>query len=69
MPPFVYRCPTTGMNVQGWVADDATEGEIFYSITCTICTRMHLVNPKTGKVLGADEDWAERRTRRRTDRR
>jgi hypothetical protein len=56
MPPFVYRCPTTGMNVQGWVADDATEGEIFYSITCTICTRMHLVNPKTGKVLGADDD-------------
>ena len=27
MPPFVYRCPNTGLNVQGWVADDPTEGE------------------------------------------
>jgi len=26
MPPFVYRCPKTGLNVQGWVADDPTEG-------------------------------------------
>jgi len=58
MPPFVYRCPNTGMNVQGWVADDPTEGEdkTYAAITCTICTRLHLVNPKTGKVLGADID-------------
>jgi hypothetical protein len=27
MPPFVYRCPNTGLNVQGWVADDPPEGE------------------------------------------
>ena len=25
-------------------------------ITCTICTRLHLVDPKTGNVLAADED-------------
>ena len=58
MPPFVYRCPKTGLNVQGWVADDPTEGkgETYSAITCTICTRQHLVNPKTGKVLGVDED-------------
>jgi hypothetical protein len=24
---FVYRCPNTGFDVQGWVADDPTEGE------------------------------------------
>ena len=28
----------------------------YQSITCTICTRLHLVDPKTGRVLGADED-------------
>ena len=58
MPPFVYRCPNTGMNVQGWVADDPIkgEGETYQSITCTICTRLHLVDPKTGRLLGADED-------------
>jgi len=52
---FLYRCPNTGLNVQGWVADDPTEGETYQPIPCTICTRLHLVNPKTGRVLGADE--------------
>src|SRR5579863_1940560 len=58
MPPFLYRCPTTGMNVQGWIADDPTEGhdETFESVQCAICSQLHLVNPKTGKVLGVDED-------------
>jgi hypothetical protein len=58
MAGFVFRCPNTGMNVQGWVADDPTEGEgdAYQSIACLICTRLHLVNPKTGKVLGADPD-------------
>ena len=54
----IYRCPNTGFNVQGWVADDPTEseGKTYQPITCTICTRVHLVNPKTGKVLGIDKD-------------
>ena len=58
IPAFVYRCPNTGFNVQGWVADDPTEreGETYQPITCTICTRVHLIDPKTGKVLGADEN-------------
>jgi hypothetical protein len=45
------------MNVQGWVADDPTEGEgeTYQPITCTICTRLHLVDPKTGRVLGIDD--------------
>jgi hypothetical protein len=57
MPTFVYQCPTTGFKVQGfvedYVADDPARGEeSFEPVTCTICTRIHLVNPKTGKVLG-----------------
>ena len=58
MAAFIYRCPNTGMNVQGWVADDPSEGEseTYQAVLCTICTQAHLVNPKTGKVLGADED-------------
>jgi hypothetical protein len=56
MPPFLYRCPNTGLNVQGWVADDPSEeeAETYQPVTCTICTGIHLVNPKTGKVLGVD---------------
>jgi len=58
MPPFLYRCPATGLNVQGWVADDPnkSQAEIYAAVTCTVCTRIHLVDPKTGKVLGTDDE-------------
>jgi hypothetical protein len=58
MAPFLYRCPNTGLNVRAWVADDPTgraEGT-YDSFTCTACMRLHMVNPATGKVLGADDD-------------
>jgi hypothetical protein len=58
MAPLIFRCPSTGLNVQGWIADDPTEGEAesYETVTCTACTRVHLVNPKTGRVLGADKN-------------
>jgi hypothetical protein len=45
------------MNVQGWVADDPSgnEGEVYETVTCLGCTRFHLINRSTGKVLGDDE--------------
>jgi hypothetical protein len=58
MASFLFRCPNTGMNVQGWVADDlgkTSTDETYEAVTCTACARMHLVNAKSGKVLGADE--------------
>lgn len=59
MPVFIYRCPYTGLNVQGWVADDPELAEAdatYVSVTCVACTRMHLVNPSTEKVLGSEDD-------------
>jgi hypothetical protein len=57
MPPFPYRCPNTGDNVQAWVADDPEDEDLTYvQVTCLACAEAHLVNPKTGKVLGADDD-------------
>jgi hypothetical protein len=58
MAAFIYKCPITGLNVQGWVADDRsseTGNETYESVICTACARMHLVNPKTGKTIGQDE--------------
>ena len=54
MPSFIYRCPTTGFRVQGHVPEptDEGKGEQFEGITCLACKRIHLVNPKTGKLLG-----------------
>jgi len=61
MRPFLYRCPATGLSVQSFVADaapddDAANGESYESVTCIACKLTHLVNPKSGKVLGADSD-------------
>jgi len=52
MVPFTYRCPRTGEQVQGWTADDLNRnGDSYEPVTCTACGRIHLINPKTGKVL------------------
>jgi hypothetical protein len=58
MAPFIYRCPSTGLNAQGWIADDPVEAqaESYEAVTCIACTRVHLINPKTGRVLGVDDD-------------
>jgi hypothetical protein len=56
MATFIYLCPATGLNVQGWFADEppAGEGEVYDTVTCLACTRTHLINRSTGKVLGGD---------------
>jgi len=58
MVPITFRCPNMGLNVHGWIADDPTESEAesYVPVICTACTRTHLVNRKTGRVLGADDD-------------
>jgi len=58
MATFIYRCPTTGRNVQGWFADEvsANEGESYEAVTCLACKQVHLVNRLTGNTLGDDEE-------------
>ncbi len=53
MPAFLYRCPNTGLRVQGFIADDVgKDADSYKSITCLACQQVHLVNPMTGKVPG-----------------
>ncbi|MGB7834667.1 MAG: hypothetical protein WBL84_20905 [Xanthobacteraceae bacterium] len=59
MATFLYRCPTTGRNVQGWVAEEVNSDNgdnVYETLLCLACNRHHVVNPSTGKVLGADND-------------
>ena len=57
MPPFLYRCPNTGDNVQAWAADDPEDDDLTYvQVTCLACAQAHLVDPKSGRVLGAVDD-------------
>jgi hypothetical protein len=44
--PFIYRCPTTGLNVQGLAEDH------YQAVQCLACQGVHLVNPATSNVLG-----------------
>jgi hypothetical protein len=45
-------------NGQAWFAENvsANEGETYEPITCTACTRVHLVNRATGRALGGDNE-------------
>lgn len=57
MPPFLYRCPNTGQTVQAYTADDPDDDDLtFTQVTCFACAQTHLVNPKTGKVLGSEDE-------------
>ena len=58
MATFLYECPTTGLKVQGWFADDVSEsgGNTYELVTCLACQSAHLINPTTGKTLGSDEE-------------
>jgi hypothetical protein len=58
MAPFLYRCPKTGLKVQEWLADDTSGDDdgVYETVTCLACTRVHLINRSTGKVLGGDDE-------------
>jgi hypothetical protein len=61
MAVFLYRCPNTGQQVQGWIADDPTEddpdddADTYRSLACLACASVHLINPRTGKVFGSED--------------
>jgi len=53
MATFIFRCPNTGLNVQGWSAEEMPdEPNVYETITCTACGQLHLVNQTSGRVLG-----------------
>jgi hypothetical protein len=52
---FAFTCPTTGFDVQRELDDDPDISDNEYeAITCLACAALHLVNRKTGRVLGQD---------------
>jgi hypothetical protein len=52
---FLYRCPVSGLRVQGWANEPHTtedEDSEYVALRCPVCSRTHLVSPKSGHVLG-----------------
>lgn len=55
MAPVLFKCPTTGQHVQWSAEETSTErgpSVTYKSIHCPACTRLHFMNPSTGKLLG-----------------
>jgi hypothetical protein len=57
MPTFLFRCPNTGLRVQGYTADQTSpDNDEFVPVQCHACSQVHLVNPASGKALGDDKE-------------
>jgi len=59
MAALVHRCPTTGLKVQGWRADEPSsenDRASYEAAICTACTQARFVNRKTGRSMGDDEE-------------
>jgi len=56
---FLYRCPNTSHKVQGLVRGNACSADntVYETVTCLACNGVHLVNPSSGRVLGADTTY------------
>jgi hypothetical protein len=57
MVRLIFRCVRTGMNVQIEMPDMAPTDhtDSYESVACPACTRIHLINKTTGKMLGDNE--------------
>lgn len=56
MATFLYKCPVTGHNVQGFSEGGVKQGaDVHEAVVCLACRQTHLVNPATGAVLGAKD--------------
>ena len=51
MRNFIFRCPTTKLNVQGSIGNQEAESDEFVAVSCLACGLVHIVSPKTGRQL------------------
>ena len=57
MPSLLFTCPATNLKVQHWVVgDENTPDDEYEVVICNACARLHLINRKTGKLLGQNKD-------------
>ena len=54
MRTFIYRCPTTGYSIQGEYESGGQPLPSYVSQVCIACHAVHLVNPKTGKLMAEE---------------
>ncbi|PSO15050.1 hypothetical protein C7G42_29630 [Bradyrhizobium sp. MOS003] len=54
---ILFKCPSTGMNVQLRLDEEALESrkpdDTYVPVACPACTSLHLVNSTTGRTLAS----------------
>jgi len=57
MRSVIFRCPTTGKQVQHFLAEEIgpDDHHRFNAVQCAACGLTHLINRATGKVLGQQD--------------
>lgn len=57
--PFLYCCPITGLNVQGFASDDTPSGVETgrrEMVQCLACGGFHLIDPSKETLPPADKE-------------
>jgi len=56
--PFLFRCPTTGEEVQGFLVEETLSDnpDAYEPVTCLSCGQVHLINLKTRKIAGEETE-------------
>jgi hypothetical protein len=54
MRNFIFRCPATGLNVQGSEQGAESDEGTYTAQKCLVRAGVHLVNTRTGKLLFED---------------
>jgi hypothetical protein len=49
---ITFLCPNMGVSVESWLADTEDTDEIYERVTCLACRQLHMLNLRTGKILG-----------------
>jgi hypothetical protein len=55
MANVIFRCPVTKMNVQHSLDEERElplPENTFEAVHCAACTRLHFIDPSTGKLMG-----------------
>lgn len=58
MRAFAFTCPATSITVQHSLDDDDEDvrDNEYEAVKCQSCMRLHLINRKTGKLLGQEQE-------------
>ena len=49
---ITFLCPNMGVSVESSFADTEGSHEIYERVTCLACGQLHMLNLRTGKILG-----------------